>query len=490
MGLAFVPLYIKFLGVEAYGLIGIFTTMQALFAILDMGLGQTMNREMALLSVQIGKEQEMRNLTRSLEFIYWCIAILIGLIVIILSPIIANKWVNADLLSTRTIEHAVVIMGFNMTLQWPVSLYSSGLRGLQKLVKLNSIIIIFSTLRGAGAALILWKISPTIQAFFLWQIVMSTCHVFTLKLVLWHGLPKAGQKARFQLELLNRVRKFALNISGITIIMAVLAQIDKVILSKLLPLETFGYYTLASVIAMSLNRFIFPITGGIYPRITQLVSLGDMKGITQLYHKSSQFVSVMLFPITTFISLFSYEILLLWTQSAVTAGKTYILTSILVWGTALSSLLNMPYKLQWAYGWTKLGLYVNLISVITYIPLLFFLTIHYGVLGSSISWVILNGFCVFIVIKRMHQKLLTTEINRWYLQDVGLPLLTCLLITGLCRIFFINSQSNFRTFFILPLIFILALIGSVFATPVTRKWSINKCVKYHDVYKRSQRSTN
>jgi len=60
-------------------------------------------------------------------------------------------------------------------------------------------------------------------------------------------------------------------------------------------------------------------------------------------------------PISTFISLFSYEILLLWTQSALTAGKTYVLASILVWGTALSGLVNMPYKLQWAYGWTKIG---------------------------------------------------------------------------------------------------------------------------------------
>ena len=38
MGLAFIPLYIKYLGVEAYGLIGIFAILQAWLGLLDVGL--------------------------------------------------------------------------------------------------------------------------------------------------------------------------------------------------------------------------------------------------------------------------------------------------------------------------------------------------------------------------------------------------------------------------------------------------------------------
>ena len=47
MVLAFVPLYLKFLGIEAYGLIGFYAMLQAAFQILDLGLSQTINREMA-----------------------------------------------------------------------------------------------------------------------------------------------------------------------------------------------------------------------------------------------------------------------------------------------------------------------------------------------------------------------------------------------------------------------------------------------------------
>jgi len=51
MGVAFVPLYIKYLGVEAYGLIGIFAILQSMLALLDMGMKPTLSRELSLIHI-------------------------------------------------------------------------------------------------------------------------------------------------------------------------------------------------------------------------------------------------------------------------------------------------------------------------------------------------------------------------------------------------------------------------------------------------------
>ncbi len=53
MSLAFIPLYIKFIGIEAYGLMGIWGALGALFTLLDMGLSTTINRELAKKSLPI-----------------------------------------------------------------------------------------------------------------------------------------------------------------------------------------------------------------------------------------------------------------------------------------------------------------------------------------------------------------------------------------------------------------------------------------------------
>ena len=49
MGIAFVPLYVKVLGVESYGLVGVFAVLQASLMLLDLGLTPTLSREMARL---------------------------------------------------------------------------------------------------------------------------------------------------------------------------------------------------------------------------------------------------------------------------------------------------------------------------------------------------------------------------------------------------------------------------------------------------------
>ena len=50
--LAVVPLYLRLLGAEAYGLVGLFTTVMVAATALDLGLGATLNREVARLTAQ------------------------------------------------------------------------------------------------------------------------------------------------------------------------------------------------------------------------------------------------------------------------------------------------------------------------------------------------------------------------------------------------------------------------------------------------------
>ncbi len=47
VGIVMVPLYIEYMGAEAYGLVGFFAMLQTWFQLLDIGLTPTMAREMA-----------------------------------------------------------------------------------------------------------------------------------------------------------------------------------------------------------------------------------------------------------------------------------------------------------------------------------------------------------------------------------------------------------------------------------------------------------
>ena len=67
LSLAVFPVYIHFLGIEAFGLIGFFLSVTSILSLLDLGLGTALNRQFAQYSMQSGKAQEMHDLLRTLE---------------------------------------------------------------------------------------------------------------------------------------------------------------------------------------------------------------------------------------------------------------------------------------------------------------------------------------------------------------------------------------------------------------------------------------
>ncbi len=422
MGFIFVPLYIHFMGMEAYGLTGVFFSLMGLFALLDMGLSSTLNREMARLSVQNDKAQDMRDLLRTLEVPYWIVGLFIAVVVALASPFIAYHWVQVKELPRDSVRNAVLLMGLCAAFQWPMSFYSGGLMGLQRQVLLNGINVAAATLRGIGAVLILWLISPTVEAFFLWQAAISIIHISFIVFFLWHSLPDTAERSHFRPELLRTIWRFAAGMTGTTITVIFLVQSDKVILSRMLSMKMFGYYTLANTVAMTLSRFIGPVFSAVYPKLTRLVALDAKQEITKLYHQSAQLMSVLILPVALVVAFFSKELLLLWTRNSVTADNAHVLVSILVLGTVCNGLMNIPYALQLAYGWTQFAFIVNIVSVLILVPLMILLAQQYGAVGAASVWLMLNASYVFISLPLMHRRLLPTEKWRWYFEDVGRPL--------------------------------------------------------------------
>jgi hypothetical protein len=65
-----VPLYIKLLGIEAYGLMGFFFVLQATVQILDLGLGPTLTREIAKRRAMVGGLADARSLVKTVSIAY------------------------------------------------------------------------------------------------------------------------------------------------------------------------------------------------------------------------------------------------------------------------------------------------------------------------------------------------------------------------------------------------------------------------------------
>jgi O-antigen/teichoic acid export membrane protein len=142
LAIALIPVYIKFMGVESYGLVGFFATITSVLGLLDLGIGATMTRELARRSIGQNQENTQRNLVRTLEIIYWGLAVLSGLLIYFCSSFIAFSWVNSEDIPSSSIVSAIKLMGISFAFQFPMSLYQGGLMGLQRQALVSIINII------------------------------------------------------------------------------------------------------------------------------------------------------------------------------------------------------------------------------------------------------------------------------------------------------------------------------------------------------------
>ena len=423
MNIAFIPWYIKYIGIEAYGIIGLFAVIQAWLSLLDMGMAPTLNREMGRFTGGAQTAASIRDLLRSVEIVVIVVGCLIVMVLWASAGWLASEWLQAQDLAATTIEQALTIMGAVIALQFLGSIYRSCLIGLQRQVLFNVINSATATLRGLGAVAVLALISPTLEAFFIWQIVVSVVTLLILMASTYSCLPGIGRMSRFSIRALARIRAYAGGMMGITFLSLLLTQLDKVVLSRLLTLSEYGYYMLAFVVAGGLSILQAPIVQAWYPRLSQLHAANQTTELIEVYHEGAQLVSVIMGSAVLVLIMFSETILLLWTQDIELAQASSNLVKLLAVGNLLNGFMTMPYHAQLAYGWTGLAIRINVIAVVLIIPAIFLVVPAYGAMGAAIVWVCLNlGYSVF-GIHFMYRKILTAEKWRWYREDIFRPML-------------------------------------------------------------------
>lgn len=431
IGLAFVPLYIEYLGIEAYGLIGIFVLLQAWLALLDMGMSPTLNREVARQAAGANSAESLRDLVHTFEIISIGLAFLIVLALAATSNWVAKDWLNSKGLSEVVVSQALSIMGLVAALRFVEGLYRGAMLGLQMHVWLNVVTSIMATIRAVGAVLVLVWIAPSIQAFFWWQVFVSGVTLTVFYFGVHRHLPRSARPAAFSLTAISSAWRFAAGLFATTFLALMLTQIDKVLLSRLLSLEAFGVYMFAAAVAGVLFQLIGPIAQSYYPKLTELTTSGDESALSAAYHQGAQLMTIMLVPAGLLLIAFGEPVLYAWTGDKQLAGNAAVIVAILSMGTILNGWMHIPYMLQLASGWSSFAVWANLVAAIILVPAIFWVTPRYGPIGAAWVWVTVNAGYVLIAMHFMHARLLPKEKMMWYVHDLAAPTLSAGVVVGI-----------------------------------------------------------
>ena len=461
ISLVVVPIYLNFLGTEAYGIVGIYASMTGVLAILDLGLGTILSQEMARLANAKDAIQFKRQTTRALEVVYWATAVAIGVGVWAASPFLASSWVNAVELPVATVETALMLAGVAIASQWPFALYSGGMIGLERQVQLNIISVGCATLKAVGAIFVLVYVAKSVTVFFAWQAVVGGLQTVLLMVLFWRAIDGGFWYTRFEWKTLRRLLPAGFALAGIATTAVIVTQIDKVVLVRFAPLDVVGIYTLVATVSGVLFHLPGPVYSAFLPRLTREAAQGDAVALSRSYHLGCQIVAALVLPVAAVGSVFSGDLLSLWTGNLQVAQQGAGLLSLLLAGNAASSLLQLPYALQLAGGTMKVPLLVNVISAATMVPLALGLITLAGAKGAAWAWLILNLGYVFGGMWAFHRAMLPKELFRWYARDVLPALLISVLVTASARAFLPDNVGVLGMVFWIAASVLAAVIGSI-----------------------------
>ena len=396
LSLFLTPIYVHLLGVESYGLIGIYTAALAIGGILDVALSATVSREIAWIQARPAEQNGIGTLLRSVEIVYWLAVSGIVLILLAVVAAFGSSWVSASALPADQITDALALMSLSLAIQLPSGLYTASLIGLHRQARSAALLAAFGTLRGFGAVLVAWSLSDDIRVFFLWHVAVGLVQMFWLRRQVWSYVPSGG-RLRFSVVSLASIRHAAGAMFLITAMGMMLSQMDKLVLAFFVPLESLGHYTLAWGLASGLTIISTPIIQGFGARFSALASARNQEELWHQINIASQLTYILVIPPAVTISLFAESVMLAWVRDADVASASAAPLSLLALGTAMVACTYPLLIALYSEKEFKPVLLVQLVCVLLFFPLLLWLVNFLGILGAALCWSI-YGLGLFVIL--------------------------------------------------------------------------------------------
>lgn len=429
IGILILPMYLKYMGAEAYGLVGFFTMLQAWFNLLDMGLTPTVARETARFHGGATDALSYRRLLRALQLIFFTVALLGGGTMFVFSGLIAESWLNVQTLPLGQVQLALQLMAVGVALRWMSGLYRGCISGSEQLVWLSGFNSFIATLRFVGVLPVLIWVGHSPAIFFTYQLLVAVVELIGLlakSYGLFPAVPTGQALGWSPASLWSPIRpvlKFSLTIAFTSSVWVLVTQTDKLVLSKLLPLAEYGYFTLAVLAASGVMMISGPISGALLPRMARLQAEGDEAGLIRLYRNATQLVAIIAIPACLVLAFFAEQVLWVWTGDARAAAQAGPALRLYALGNGFLAMAAFPYYLQFAKGDLKLHLIGNAFLVVLLIPSLVWATMRYGMTGAGWAWLASNVIYFLVWVPKVHSRFVKGLHAQWVLKDIGVIVL-------------------------------------------------------------------
>jgi O-antigen/teichoic acid export membrane protein len=383
-GLVAIPLLIRELGVDRFGLLMLLWTVINYSTVFDLGLGRATTRFVAHYR-SAGRVEELPGLIWTSWTVTFALGSAAGLVLAAVTPLLAESVFHVpDAMRGEAVGAFYLLAAF-----LPVVLTAASVRGvLEAHQRFDLVNVVQSPGAVANylAPLFASLITPDLRwvVLALMMVRASALMAFlVLSLRIMPGLRhRPARKASFQ-----TVLKFGgwLTVSGI--LSPIMEYVDRLLIAGLITLAAVAYYTTPYTMVAQLHLVSGSLIAVLFPAFSGLASTRDLEATALLYRRSVKYVFLLAAPVGFVLMVLASDIMTLWV-GAEFAGQSHRVMTILAFGMFVSAMARVPYVMVQAGGRPDITAKFHLLEVVPFVAVSWMAIRTIGVTGAAIAWTV------------------------------------------------------------------------------------------------------
>ena len=384
VGVITIPLIVRGLGTERFGLLSLAWVILGYFTVFDLGLGRATTKFVAE-ALGRGEEDQIPRLVWTAVTVQGVFGILGAVVLVGITPLLVERILS---IPPMLVQEATASF-YLLALAIPVVLISGSFRGVleakQRFDLVNAVRIPSNTLVFLLplVGLILGLQLPGIVALILVSRFVTLLALIALDFQVLPTLRGVSTSFGHFPTLLS----YGAWVTITNIVGPLMVYLDRFLIASLLSLGMVAYYTAPFE---AVTRFwIIPasLLTTLFPAFSTLGVVGHQERLEALFARSLKYLVLVLGPLILLLVLFAEEILQAWLGSDFAMQSTVVL-QMLALGVLFSSLSHIPYALLQGVGRPDLTAKINLLELPIYMMILWILIGRWGIAGVAAAWMI------------------------------------------------------------------------------------------------------
>ena len=458
-----IPFLIKGIGTERFGVLTLAWMVIGYFSLFDFGIGRALTLMVAR-SIGSGNEDDIHSLIWTGLVLMILLGILGGVLGLVITP-----WLAVSILKISPALVAEAVSTFYiLSFTIPCVVATSGLIGVleahQRFRAVNTVRLFMGTNNYLGPLLMLPFSThlPAIVAFMAFGRLVA---FFIYLMLCLKTVPGLRTGIEFRRSHIKPIASFGGWLTVSNIVSPIMVYMDRFFIGAIISVTAVAYYTTPYEVISKISILPDAIVATMFTAFT--ISLANEPSLAFGHFKHVvKLLFAAVFPLMLLTVMFAQEGLALWLNAKFSQNSSQVL-QILAAGVFCNCLARLPFTLIQSAGKPNVTAKLHLLELVSYLPVLWYCTGHFGIVGAAFAWsgrAAIDMFLLFLAATRLMPEL------RIFIRKILYAMVASLLILILGSMIEGEAYKTAYTIIIL----IVSCCLSWYCLPVQRKFIYEK----------------